>query len=388
MEKIRILSVFGTRPEVIKFAPVLNALRDHPQVESIIGVTGQHKEMLAQMLDLCELKPDFDLEVMQPNQTLSQLTARVLTQIDSYLEEYKPDRVLVQGDTTTGFATALACFYRKIPVGHIEAGLRSHNLLEPWPEEFNRRSISLTTDMHFAPTEQSARYLRDEKIPEDDIFVTGNTVVDALYYFSNLLKKNEPLQEEYREEFSMLNDDKRLILVTMHRRENFDGGIEDICHALKEIADREDTEIYFPVHLNPNVRGPVFDILGDHPSIHLGEPLDYLHFIYLMNRAYFIISDSGGVQEEGPSLRKPVLVLRNTTERPEGVEAGCCELVGTDCDCIVSRASNLLDHEPAYRAMQQAKSLYGDGKAAIRIVDLIVERHNALEKEIPHVRAS
>jgi UDP-N-acetylglucosamine 2-epimerase len=379
MEKLRLLSVFGTRPEVIKFAPVLNALRDAAEVESIIGVTGQHKEMLQQMLSLCHLQPDFDLQVMRPDQTLAELTARVLPQIDAYLQQYQPDRVLVQGDTTTGFATALACFYRQIPVGHIEAGLRSHNLYAPWPEEFNRRAISLVTDMHFAPTQQAWDYLKNENIPEENLYLTGNTVVDALHYFSEVLETHPTLSEEFAQEFSMLNPQKKLVLVTMHRRENFDGGIADICHALREIADRDEVEIYFPVHLNPHVRGPVQEILADHPSIHLGEPLDYLHFIYLMNRAYFIISDSGGVQEEGPSLRKPVLVLRETTERPEGVQAKCCELVGTDCRCIIESATKLLDNPSAYEQMRNAPTLYGDGKAAASIVEAILNRHTNRE---------
>ncbi|MDG1286983.1 MAG: UDP-N-acetylglucosamine 2-epimerase (non-hydrolyzing) [Rickettsiales bacterium] len=388
MTNLRILSVFGTRPEVIKFAPVLNALRANPGVESIIGVTGQHREMLTQMLNLCELKPDFNLDVMRPNQTLSSLTATVLKEIEPALKKHKPDRVLVQGDTTTGFATTLACFYSGIRVGHIEAGLRSHNIYAPYPEEFNRKAISLLADMHFAPTEQSAGYLRDEKVVPEDIYMTGNTVVDALHYFSNLLDSNASMRAEMEQKFSMLDKRKKLILTTMHRRENFDLGVEVVCNSLIEIANREDAEIYFPVHLNPNIRGPVQELLADHPSIHLGDPLDYLNFIYLMNRAYFIISDSGGVQEEGPSLKKPVLVLRELTERPEGVTAGACKLVGTDSTKILHAATELLDSETSYRAMQQGENLYGDGHAATRIVEHILERHGVSTTGVSDVRAS
>ena len=388
MSKLRILSVFGTRPEVIKFAPVLNALRKASEIESVIAVTGQHKEMLQQMLHLCELEPQVNLEVMKPNQSLAGLTASVLQEIDPILEKYQPDRVLVQGDTTTGFATTLACFYRHIPVGHIEAGLRSHDLYAPWPEEFNRRSMSLLSDMHFAPTEKSAQHLREEKIDESQIYMTGNTVVDALHYFSDLLQSNAVMKQEMVERFGFLDDGKKLILTTMHRRENFDGGIESVCEALKTLADREDAEIYFPVHLNPNVRKPVYELLGDHPSIHLGEPLDYLNFIYLMNRAYFIISDSGGVQEEGPSLKKPVLVLRDTTERPEGVTAGACQLVGTNSATIVQHASRLLEDEMTYQQMQQAKNLYGDGVASQRIIDAILKRHGVEKEGAPYASAS
>lgn len=389
MEKIRVLSVFGTRPEVIKFAPVLNALREETAIESIIGVTGQHREMLNQMLDLCELTPDFNLDLMRPNQSLSTLTATVLQEIEPALKKYQPHRVLVQGDTTTGFAATLACFYLGIPVGHIEAGLRSHNLYAPWPEEFNRRAISILADMHFAPTKQSAQYLHDEKVDDANIFTTGNTVVDALHYFSELLHSNAEMRSKMEQDFGFLNGDKKLILTTMHRRESFDGGIEAVCKALATIADRSDCEIYFPVHLNPNVREPVQQMLSGHPAIHLGEPLDYLSFIYLMNRAHFIISDSGGVQEEGPSLKKPVLVLRKTTERPEGVKAGACKLVGTDGELIVKSATELLESEAAYRAMQQGENLYGDGKASQRIVDAIIERHHVTTNQgKKNVRAS
>ena len=373
---LRIMSVFGTRPEVIKFAPVLNALRDTPNITSIIGVTGQHREMLNQMLNLCELTPDFNLDIMRPNQTLSSLTATVLQAIEPALKQHQPDRVLVQGDTTTGFATSLACFYLGIPVGHIEAGLRSHDLHAPFPEEFNRRTMSLLADMHFAPTQQSADYLHQEKMLAENIFVTGNTVVDALHYFSHLLESNETLQEQMKQKFSMLNGDKKLVLATMHRRENFDGGVEAVCEAFNTIANRDEVEIFFPVHLNPNVREPVQNLLGEHSSIHLGEPLDYLEFIYLMNRSHFIISDSGCVQEEGPSLKKPVLVLRDVTERPEGVAANACKLVGTNSAKIIAAANELLNNETTYHSMQQGENLYGDGKAALHIINHIIERHH------------
>lgn len=372
---LKIMSVFGTRPEVIKFAPVLNALRDAPNIDSIIGVTGQHREMLTQMLDLCELTPDFNFDVMRPNQTLTSLTATVLQEIEPVLKEHKPDRVLVQGDTTTGFVTTLACFYLSIPVGHIEAGLRSHDMSAPFPEEFNRCAISLIADMHFAPTQQSADFLTAENVPADNIYVTGNTVVDALYYFSAILQSNNTIRDEMEQYFSMLDSSKKLILGTQHRRESFDGGVEKVCEAFKKIAARGDVEIYFPVHLNPNVREPVMRLLGDAEGVHLGEPLDYLKFIYLMNRTHFAISDSGGVQEEGPSLQKPVLVLRELTERPEGVKAGACKLVGTNTQLIVDTANKLLDNPSTYAAMQQGKNIYGDGTAASQIVNHIIERH-------------
>jgi UDP-N-acetylglucosamine 2-epimerase (non-hydrolysing) len=376
MADLRILSVFGTRPEVIKVAPVLQALRACPQVESLIAVTGQHKEMLTQMLNRCEIAPDVDLKVMRPNQTLTQLTTEVLLKMQKVLAEMKPDRVLVQGDTTTGFATALACFYANVPVAHVEAGLRSGNIHSPYPEEFNRHAMSLIADLHFAPTEQAANYLRREGMKDENIFISGNTVVDALFYFSDLLERKAELRAEVEAQFTHLDPSKKLILATMHRRENFDGGIERCCEALRRLARRDDVEIYLPVHLNPHVKGPVEKMLRDQPNIHLGEPLDYLPFIYLMNRAYFILSDSGGIQEEGPTLHKPVLVTRETTERPEGVEAGSVKLVGTDTDKIIKEASRLLDDEAAYKTMQQAGSnIYGDGKAAERIVEEILKRH-------------
>ncbi len=372
---MKVLTVLGTRPEAIKCLPVLVSLRDHPQIESVICNTGQHRELIAPMFDLWNMTPDYELDLMQPGQNLAQLMARALAQIEPVLETVKPDRVLVQGDTLTAFTAALAAFFHKIPVGHIEAGLRSHDLMAPWPEEFNRRAIGITTDLHFAPTEQSKTDLLREGYDESQIHITGNTVIDALQMFRGKIHEDSALKAELAARFPMLDDSKRLVLVTSHRRENFDGGIESICAALKRLAARGDVELVFPVHPNPNVREPVQAALGDAPTIHLIEPQDYLGFLYLMDRAHLILSDSGGVQEEAPSLQKPLLVLRDTTERPEGIRAGVAKLVGTNTDTIVAEATALLDDAAAYQAMQQGETLYGDGKASQRICDIMLQKN-------------
>ena len=385
MKPLRILSIFGTRPEAIKFAPVIQALHNNPQFESIVGVTGQHREMLDQVMQLANIKADFNLDIMRPDQTLAQLTARVMEQLSPLLQHYQPDRVLVQGDTTTAFATSLACFYAGIKVGHIEAGLRSHNMHSPWPEEFNRRAISLVTDMHFAPTSKAASYLKQEGFDPNSIFLTGNTVVDALHYFSKQLQSDQETSEHLNKKFAHIDPTKKLILVTMHRRESFDGGIENVCQALADIAKLGDVNIVFPVHMNPNVRKPVQHLLANHPAIHLEEPLDYLEFLYLMNRAHCIISDSGGVQEEAPSLQKPLLVIRNTTERPEGVTAGAVKLVGTNTQTIVKEATTLLTNATAYKNMQNGEHLYGDGNAATRIAQRILEHHGYAPRKAPNL---
>ncbi len=374
---IKVLTVLGTRPEAIKCLPVLRALGAAQGVESVVCDTGQHRDMTKPMFALWGMEPDYRLELMQTGQSLCGLMGRALAQLEPVLAEVKPDRVLVQGDTLTAYCAAMAAFLMKIPVGHIEAGLRSHDLSAPWPEEFNRRAIGITTDMHFAPTEQSKADLLTENYPAAQIHVTGNTVIDALLMFRAKMHDDAALKSELAARFTMLNDAKRLVLVTSHRRENFDGGIESICAALKSLASRDDIELIFPVHPNPSVIGPVKAALGDAKNIHLIEPQDYLGFLYLMDRAHLILSDSGGVQEEAPSLQKPLLVLRDTTERPEGIKAGVAKLVGTDTQRITQEATQLLDDPAAYAAMQGGQSLYGDGKAAQRIVDLIIKQHGA-----------
>ncbi len=375
MQKIRVLSVFGTRPEVIKFIPVLLELEQRREIESIICVTGQHREMLDQMMQMAGLNADIDLDLMQPNQTLPELTSRALLAVTDVLEKHKPDRVLVQGDTTTGFATTLAAFYAGIAVGHIEAGLRSGDLSAPWPEEFNRKVISIATDLHFAPTESAEKALLAEHIPAESIYMTGNTVIDALHYFLKKLHEDKAQLSRLEQQFSFLDKRKQLILVTAHRRENHDGGIASICEALKAIAEEHPSaEIIFPVHLNPKVKQVADSILADQPAIHLTAPQDYFAFIYLMNRCHFLISDSGGVQEEAPGLKKPVLVTRNTTERPEGIKAGVTKLVGTDPEKIKHYADKLLKDEIFYASMQGGETLYGDGHAAKRIAEAIIEK--------------
>lgn len=372
---VRILTVLGTRPEAIKCLPVLVALREHGAFEPLICHTGQHRELTAPMFALWDMAPDIELDLMRAGQSLSELTARALRAVSQAMDEVKPDRVLVQGDTTTAYAASLAAFLAKVPVGHIEAGLRSHDLAAPWPEEYNRRAIGIAADLHFAPTPQAKDDLLREGYAQDAIHVTGNTVIDALHLFRGKIHEDTALQAELRERFAMLDATKRLILVTAHRRESFDGGIERICTALQALAARGDTEIIFPVHPNPQVREPVHAVLGGQAAIHLIEPQDYLGFLYLMDRATLILSDSGGVQEEAPSLQKPLLVLRETTERPEGVRAGVAKLVGTETQRIVSEAARLLDDAQAYAAMQHGKTLYGDGQAARRIAEILHQHH-------------
>lgn len=369
----KILSVFGTRPEAIKMAPVVQELAKYPDYfESRVCVTAQHRQMLDQVLDLFAIKPEYDLNIMQPGQSLTGITCSVLQGMAGVLQQFRPDVVLVHGDTTTTMATSLAAYYQQIAVGHVEAGLRTGNIYSPWPEEMNRRIAGAITAYHFAPTERSRRNLLAEGVAADAIVVTGNTVIDALLDVVHILRSNTALQAEMERRFAMLNRQKRLILVTGHRRENFGEGFEHICQALKAIVEQHpDVEIVYPVHLNPNVQEPVHRVLRDMEAVHLIEPLDYLPFVYLMNRAYLIITDSGGVQEEAPSLGKPVLVMRDTTERPEAVDAGTVMLVGTDRQRIVFEASRLLSDLGAYSSMSLAHNPYGDGKAVERIVDFL-----------------
>lgn len=362
---IKVLSVFGTRPEAIKMAPVVKELEKHcDKVVSRICVTAQHRQMLDQILSLFNIVPDYDLDLMQPNQTLDQLTARVLTKLTPIIHAEKPDWLLVQGDTTTVMAASLAAFYLGIKVGHVEAGLRTKDKQQPFPEEINRRIASVIADIHFAPTLWAKENLISEGIPSSQVFETGNTVIDALQ-----TAVNTPY-EITKGPLSTLSWDKKIILVTAHRRENFGQPLENICAALKEIAKRYQNQVHivYPVHLNPNVQEPVDRLLGNIPNITLLPPLDYLPLVYLMNQSYLVITDSGGIQEEAPGLGKPVLVLREKTERPEGIEAGTVKLVGTDKAKIVAETIHLLNNDVAYTKMSQAINPYGDGRAAQRIV--------------------
>ena len=368
----KVLVAFGTRPEAIKMAPVIKALAAAPAVEPIVVVTAQHRQMLDQVLDLFGITPDDDLNVMEPGQTLPGLFGKIVSGMSEVIGRHKPDLVLVHGDTSTTLASALAAFYNRTPVGHVEAGLRTGNLYAPWPEEGNRCMTAPLASLHFAPTATARDNLLREGVADGKILVTGNTVIDALLEVIGKIEASPELQASLSAQFPFLEEGKRLILVTGHRRENFGGGFEQICLALKAIADRGDTQVVYPVHLNPNVQEPVNRILANPPGVTLIPPLDYLPFVYLMSRAYLIITDSGGVQEEAPSLGKPVLVMRDTTERPEAVEAGTVVLVGTDSRKIVAEANRLLDEPSAYEQFARAHNPYGDGQASRRIVERIL----------------
>jgi UDP-N-acetylglucosamine 2-epimerase (non-hydrolysing) len=370
MTRPRILTVFGTRPEAIKLFPVVAALKAHGGMDVRTCVTAQHRGLLDQVLAIAGIVPDVDLDIMEPGQTLDRLTARLLTGLGEVMDAEKPDRVIVQGDTTTVMVAALVAYYRKIPVSHVEAGLRSGNIYQPWPEEINRRVVAPIADQHFAPTETAAEALRRENIDPATVHVTGNTVIDALHWTRARIA-NHPEMAAGLDTIADRFAGKRLILVTTHRRENFGGGMEDIARALGRIADRPDTAILFPMHPNPNVAVAMDAILGDRPNIARIEPLDYPHFIRALEMAEIVLSDSGGVQEEAPALGKPVLVMRETTERPEGVAAGTAKLVGTDADRIVSEISTLLDVPEAYSAMARAHNPFGDGHAAERIARIV-----------------
>ena len=404
---MRVLSVFGTRPEAVKMAPVVHALALTPGVEARVCVTAQHREMLDQVLNLFDIKPDIDLDLMSENQPLAELSAAIFTHLDPVLEKYKPDWVLVQGDTTTAAITALMAYYRHIRVGHVEAGLRTHDKWQPFPEEINRRVAGVTADLHFAPTEWSRQNLLREGVPDSAIAVTGNPVIDALHVVAKQAEPEEVTRllqelsitchsEEPRSSGeAILKEDaipaiegiasslrtvsprndtkKRLILVTAHRRENFGAPLENICAALKELARREDVEIVYPVHPNPNVQEPVYRLLGDVPHVTLLPPLDYLPLVHLMKRSTLVLTDSGGIQEEAPAFGVPVLVLREVTERPEGVEAGVLKLVGTATRLITQEANRLLDDPAAYASMARASNPFGDGHAAERIVRALLD---------------
>lgn len=368
---MKILTVFGTRPEAIKMAPVIHALQKLENTDSRVCVSAQHREMLDQVLDLFSIKTDYDLNIMRQRQDLTDITSQILLGIRPILKDFKPDFLLVHGDTTTTFAAALAAYYEKITVGHIEAGLRTGDIYSPWPEEMNRSLVGRIAQIHFAPTQIALENLLHEGIPSGRIHITGNTVIDALFDAIQKLKSNTKLNMKMHEQFSYINNGQKLITVTGHRRENFGHGFEKICHALRELARRSDVQIVFPVHLNPLVQEPVKRILGNHANIHLIEPLEYLSFVYLMNRSHLIITDSGGVQEEAPSLGKPVLVTRNTTERPEALAAGTVKLVGADMNKIISESLLLLEDESAYDLMAKATNPYGDGNAANRIARIL-----------------
>jgi UDP-N-acetylglucosamine 2-epimerase (non-hydrolysing) len=370
---LKILVVFGTRPEAIKMAPVVTQLRKTPGLTTHVCVTGQHREMLDQVLELFGIVPEFDLNIMKPNQDLSDITARILLALRDVLKDGAYDRMLVHGDTTTTMAAALAAFYAQVPVGHVEAGLRTGNIHAPWPEEMNRSIVGRIAEMHFAPTPTAREKLRAENISDDMIWVTGNTVIDALQDVVAKFESDSTLEAKMQAKFPFLDPQRRVVLVTGHRRENFGSGFENICNALKAIARDTDVQIVYPVHLNPNVQAPVNRILSDAPNIHLIAPQDYLPFVWLMRRAHLIITDSGGVQEEAPSLGKPVLVMRDTTERPEAVAAGTVLMVGTDPDEIHQQAVRLLDDDAAYAQMARALNPYGDGQAAGRIAQILAD---------------
>lgn len=378
----RVMLVFGTRPEAIKMAPLVQEFRKHPdQYETLVCVTGQHREMLDQVLNIFGIVPNYDLNIMKPGQDLYDVTARILSGMRDILTRTQPDVLLVHGDTTTSMAVALAAFYQQIPVGHVEAGLRTHNIYSPWPEEMNRQITGRIATYHFSPTPLSRENLLREGIDKSRILVTGNTVIDALYAVVNKMKDDVPLQLSLEKELKAAGYDtgrlvteegRRLVLITGHRRENFGDGFLHICRAIKMLSEKyPDVDFVYPMHLNPNVRKPIKDIFGENCQSNLFfiEPLEYLSFVYLMEKSHIVLTDSGGIQEEAPGLGKPVLVMRDTTERPEALEAGTVKLVGTDYDKIVSEVSSLLDDAQYYEKMSQAVNPYGDGKACERIVN-------------------
>lgn len=368
---MKILTVFGTRPEAIKLAPLVKLLQRRDGIEARVCVTAQHRQMLDQVLEIFEIKPEYDLDLMKHAQGLQYITSAVLGALTDILRQWRPDRLIVQGDTTTTFAASLAAFYERIPVCHVEAGLRTGNLYSPWPEEMNRRVTTIVSALHFPPTAEAAENLRREGVDPALIHVTGNTVIDALFHTRDLIANDAALGAELGARFDYIDPAKKLILVTGHRRENFDGGLARVCEALAALADRPDVSIIYAVHLNPEVQKAAA-ALERHPNIRLIPPQDYLSFVYLMTRSYIIVTDSGGVQEEAPSLGKPVLVTRDTTERPEAVKAGTVELVGTDGAALIARASLLLDDAGHYRKMSMAHNPYGDGAACQRILERLL----------------
>lgn len=381
----KVILVFGTRPEAIKMAPLVKEFQKHPkEIQTIVCVTAQHREMLDQVLQIFNIVPDYDLNIMKSGQDLYDVTTRVLLGMRDVLKEVQPHLVLVHGDTTTSTASALAAFYQQIPVGHIEAGLRTHNIYSPWPEEMNRQITGRIATYNFSPTPLSRQNLLDEGVAEDDITVTGNTVIDALHLVVNKIKDDKNLGQQltaelkdYGYDVTRLDDGRKLVLITGHRRENFGDGFKNICHAINSLSKRyPGVDFVYPMHLNPNVRKPIHEEFGDSldnlGNLFFIEPLEYLSFVFLMEKSHIVLTDSGGIQEEAPGLGKPVLVMRDTTERPEALDAGTVKLVGTDYDKIVGQVSNLLDNENAYNEMSRANNPYGDGQACERIVSHII----------------
>lgn len=381
---VKIMLVFGTRPEAIKMAPLVKEFQKYPEkFETIVCVTGQHREMLDQVLEIFSIKPDYDLDIMKQGQDLYDVTSRVLIGMRSVLDEVNPDIVFVHGDTTTSTAAAIAAFYRQIPVGHVEAGLRTHNIYSPWPEELNRQITSRIAIFNFTPTPMSCSNLLSEGISEDKNIITGNTVIDALYWVVDKIKGDRDLSDrlgcslkEAGYDVGRLSDGRKLVLITGHRRENFGDGFISMCTAIKTLSERfPEVDFVYPMHLNPNVRKPIHEVFGENlaglTNLFFIEPLEYLSFVYLMEKSSIVLTDSGGIQEEAPGLGKPVLVMRDTTERPEAVDAGTVKLVGTDYDRIVDEVSTLIENPLAYKSMSQAVNPYGDGKACKRIVEFM-----------------
>lgn len=368
---MKVMVIFGTRPETIKLSPLIQALNQTDHIKPIIVTTGQHKEMLQIMLDVFSISPDYNLDIMQPNQSLSQLCTLALDKLSVLIETTRPDRIVVQGDTTTAFIGSLAAFYHKVPVLHVEAGLRSFDIYNPWPEEVNRRLIAVIADIHCAPTEYAYNMLMKENIPASSIHLTGNTIIDALEVMNRQLTTDKDHLAKLEQEFSYLSRHKKLILVTSHRRESFGKGLQNICNGLNQVADNPEVEIIFPVHLNPNVRSVVHEVLAEHPNIHLIDHVDHQTFIYLLNRAYLVMTDSGGVQEESCALKIPTLVLRNKTERPESILVGNAILVGTNDEDIAQQAQNIIQNPTTYKNMCNTINPYGDGNASSRMVELI-----------------
>ena len=383
----KVMLGFGTRPEAIKMAPLVKEFQKQPKrVETVVCVTGQHREMLDQVLKIFDIKPDYDLNIMKQGQDLYDVTARVLTGMRDVLKEVKPDVVLVHGDTTTSTAAALAAFYQQVPVGHVEAGLRTHNIYSPWPEEMNRLLTGRLATYHFSPTPLSRNNLIKESVDDRNIIITGNTVIDALYWVVDKIKNNKELDNELEDilskagyDVNRLNNGKKLVLITGHRRENFGDGFINMCTAIKDLTVKyPDLDFVYPMHLNPNVRKPIHEVFGENLSglknMFFIEPLEYLSFVYLMEKSSIVLTDSGGIQEEAPGLGKPVLVMRDTTERPEALDAGTVKLVGTDYNKIVNEVSSLIDDKAAYEKMSKAVNPYGDGLACGRIVNALLYR--------------
>ncbi len=375
---MKVLFVFGTRPEAIKMCPIVLAMQQNSAIEVSVCVTGQHREMLDQVLNLFDISPDFDLDIMKPGQDLTDVTTAILQKLKGVLADVKPDRVLVHGDTATSFAATLAAYYQQIPVGHVEAGLRTGNLYSPWPEEGMRCLTGVLADQHYSPTDDSLNNLLKENVNPNSIFVTGNSVIDALVNVSERIDNKGGIHSELADKFAFIDQSKKLILVTGHRRENHGDGFERICKALAELAQRDDVQILYPVHLNPMVQEPVNRNLKGFDNVFLIEPQDYLPFVYLMKQSYLILTDSGGIQEEAPSLGKPVLCMRDTTERPAAVEAGTVKLVGTCDKKIVAETTRLLNDEVAYQAMSHANNPYGDGRTSYHIIAAILGEQYAL----------